>query len=162
MIQSERKLHIEPSPDEAGFSLKIAFTTLDRQHVDQHFGTAKCLLIYGIDRAHWSLLEAIEYPVSDDKTHEKLPARIADLKGCAAVYCNACGVSAIRQLLGENINPVKVSEGANIHILLAEMQEELKGTPTGWLGRALKQEERRKQSQASEQDRLSKLMDEEW
>ncbi len=162
MIQSERKLHIEPSPDEGQFKLKIAFTTLDRQHVDQHFGTAKCVLIYGVNEHHWSLLEAIEYPVISDKTHDKLPARIADLGGCAAVYCNACGVSAIRQLLGDNINPVKVSEGVNIHLMLAEIQEELRGSPTGWLNRALKMAEKKKHDQSSDRNRLNKLMDEEW
>jgi nitrogen fixation protein NifX len=162
MIKSERKLHVEPSPGEAEFSLKVAFTTLDRHHVDQHFGTAKCVLVYGVNKEHWSLLEAIEYPSINEGTHEKLPARIADLDGCAAIYCNACGASAIRQLLGKEINPVKVSEGANIHTLLSEIQDELQGTPTGWLSRALKTEERKKQDNASVQGRLSKLMDEEW
>ena len=162
MIKSERKLHIEPSPDEAEFKLKIGFTTLDRHHVDQHFGTAKCVLIYGISNERWSLVEAIEYPLISEKTHEKLPARIADLKGCAAIYCNACGVSAIRQLLSENVNPVKVSEGADIHMLLAEIQTELKGSPTGWLARALKLEAKKKHDQLSDQNRLNELMDEEW
>ena len=162
MIQSERKLHIEPQPDEEQFSLKVGFTTLDRQHVDQHFGTAKCVLIYGVGKESWSLLEAIEYPAIDEKTHDKLPARINDLKECSAIYCNAVGAAAIRQLLAEDINPVKVSEGADIHLLLTDIQGELRGSPTGWLARALKVAERRKMQDAPQKDRLNKLMDEDW
>lgn len=164
MLKSERKLHVEPRPDEEQFSLKIAFATKDRVHVDQHFGTAKCVLIYGVGTQSWSLLEAIEYPDIDGKRHDKLPCRIRDLAemSCAAIFCNACGVSAIRQLLGSDINPVKVQEGADIHRLIAELQTELSGKPTGWVGRAVKAAEQETKSEKSDERRLAQLMDEDW
>ncbi|WED24075.1 NifB/NifX family molybdenum-iron cluster-binding protein [Vibrio sp. JC009] len=164
MIRSERKLHIEPAPDEEQFQLKVAFATQDRHHVDQHFGTAKGVLIYGVGLEKWSLLEAIEYPAITEQTHDKLPGRISDLKECqcSAIFCNACGASAIRQLLGEDINPVKVSQGTDIHMLLAEIQCEMRGKPMGWLGRALKSAEKKSKDKDTTQQRLSGLMDEDW
>lgn len=162
MTIGERKLHVEPAPDEAQFDIKVAFVTQDRQRVDQHFGTAKGVLIYGVSEQSWSLLEAIEYPIVSEQTHAKLPGRITDLKGCAAVYCNACGAAAIRQLLADEINPVRVSEGSDIHQLISELQLELRGTPMGWLGRALKQAKRECSNSGSQADRLNALMDEDW
>jgi len=162
MLKSERKLHVEPAPNENQFSIKVAFSTLDRHHVDQHFGTAKCVLIYGVAKDNWSLFEAIEYPTIDENTHDKLPVRISDLEQCSAIYCNACGAAAIRQLLAYDINPVKVTEGANIHRLLMDIQTELKGSPSGWLARALKNAVRKREKATTAGKRLDQLMDEEW
>ncbi|MDF0535862.1 NifB/NifX family molybdenum-iron cluster-binding protein [Shewanella sp. A32] len=156
---SERKLYVEPLPD-AEFQLKVAFATLDRRHVDQHFGSARSVLIYGIGREQWAILEAIEYPEDDSRTHDRLPARIRDLSHCSAIFCNACGASAIRQLLDKGIHPVKVMEGSEIHQLLDDIRQELNGTPMGWLARSLKQLDEQPQEHCS--DRLQALMDEEW
>ncbi len=158
-MTGKRKLHIEPRPDGKHFSLKIAFATQDRQHVDQHFGSAAGVLIYGVSKQTWSLLEAVEY-VSGGDTHDRLPQRILDLHGCVAIYCNACGAAAIRQLLEQQIHPVKVLAGHGIHELLTDIQQQLKGQPMGWLGRAMKLREQ--QEQVPVNKRLSQLMDEEW
>lgn len=156
---SERKLHVEPKPQEGEFPLKVAFATGNRRQVEQHFGSARGMLIYGVDNSEWRILEAIEYAEGEQKAHDRLPARINDLAGCAAVFCNACGASAIRQLLERGIHPVKVGEGADIHTLLQELQQELQGKPMGWLARSLKQVTR---APTNEADRLQALMDEEW
>lgn len=118
------------------------------------------MLIYGICEHDWHLLEAIEYSVSD-RVHDKLPSRINDLSDCSAVFCNACGAAAIRQLIEQNIHPIKVHEGYDIHQLLSEMQQELQQGPSGWLARAMKQREESETTEDSQQ-RLSQLMDEEW
>jgi nitrogen fixation protein NifX len=159
---SERKLHIEPAPDDSQFRHKVAFATFDRQHVDQHFGSAKCILIYGVSESSWMLLEAIEYSDHPGRTHDKLPTRIADLKACSAVFCNACGASAIRQLIEQGIYPVKVGEGMDIHQLLADMVSELNDERMGWLTRSNKLTRHSARSSKDEQGRLAQLMDEEW
>ncbi|WP_413282660.1 NifB/NifX family molybdenum-iron cluster-binding protein [Vibrio sp. MA40-2] len=160
MIASERKLHIESFPTPTSPLHKVAFATGDRQHVDQHFGTAKSFLIYGVNRDRWQIQEAIEYPVHQDNVHDKLSARIEDLSECIAVYCIACGAAAIRKLLEHEVHPVKVIESAEIKDLLHELQQELQGEPTGWLGRAVKEIEQNKQG--VRKDRLAELMDEDW
>lgn len=160
MSINKRRLHVEPSPDARSFKVKVAFATHDRQTVDQHFGSSLGMLIYGICEHDWHLLEAIEYSVSD-RVHDKLPSRINDLADCSAVFCNACGAAAIRQLIEQNIHPIKVHEGYDIHQLLSEMQQELQQGPSGWLARAMKQREESETTEDSQQ-RLSQLMDEEW
>ncbi|SHO56811.1 NifB/NifX family molybdenum-iron cluster-binding protein [Vibrio quintilis] len=159
---SERKLHVEPRPEEEAFTLKVAFATHDRKNVDQHFGSCKSMLVYGVNVQEWHLLEAIEYAELPADTHNKLPARISDLTGCAAVFCNACGASAIRQLLEKNIHPVKVTEGREIHELLVTIQDELAGEPGGWLARAIKRKEQEDEPEGKKAQRLSQLIDEEW
>lgn len=160
MSINKRRLHVEPSPDASSFKVKVAFATHDRQTVDQHFGSSLGMLIYGISEQDWHLIEAIEYSVSD-RVHDKLPSRINDLAECSAVFCNACGAAAIRQLIEQNIQPIKVREGYDIHQLLSEMQQELQQGPSGWLARAMKQREDVQTAENSQQ-RLSQLMDEEW
>ncbi len=56
--------------------------------------------------------------------------------------------------------PVKVREGMEIQTLISEIQNELSGTPMGWLGRAIKN--KTNPTNLSKQDQLSQLMDEEW
>ncbi|MBE3666692.1 nitrogen fixation protein NifX [Vibrio cincinnatiensis] len=159
MRPTKRRLHLPPEPTQDNLRVKIAFTTSDRQTVDQHFGSAKGVLIYGIYSTEWHLMEAIEYS-SSGFAHDKLPSRIADLSGCAVLFCNACGALAIRQLIECDIQPVKVSEGCHIHFLLTEVMAELNGTQTGWLSRALKKNKLPDLSDT--QKRLTQLMDEEW
>ncbi|WP_394153676.1 NifB/NifX family molybdenum-iron cluster-binding protein [Vibrio maritimus] len=161
MTTQKRKLHVEPRPDFTELLVNVAFATSDRHKVDQHFGSAKGMLIFGIGKTEWHLLEAIEYPDPKGDTHQKLPNRIRDLHGCAAVYCVACGASAIRQLLGEDINPVKVDSGQDIHCLLSQIQAQLQARPSGWLFRSIAKHKSSKSSD-SEQNRLEDLMDEEW
>jgi len=160
MNLNKRRLQIEPGPNECDFKIKVAFATQNRQSVDQHFGSSLGMLIYGIAEQEWHLLEAIEYSVSD-RVHDKLPSRINDLSECSAVFCNACGAAAIRQLIEQNIQPIKVHEGYSIHQLLSEVQQELQQGPSGWLARAMKQREEPETPESS-QERLSQLMDEEW
>ncbi|MFL7865355.1 NifB/NifX family molybdenum-iron cluster-binding protein [Vibrio cincinnatiensis] len=159
MKSTKRRLHLPPEPTEENLRVKIAFTTSDRQTVDQHFGSAKGVLNYGIYNTEWHLMEAIEYSTSGP-AHDKLPSRIADLSGCAAIFCNACGASAIRQLLECDIQPVKVNESCDIHFLLTEVMSELDSAQTGWLARALKKS---KLPEALDTEkRLAQLMDEDW
>lgn len=164
MRNSRRKLSVEPRPETNQFSFNIAFSTQDRQHVDQHFGTAKCVLIYGVGPDSFALIEAIEYRNVDEDRHQKLPMRIHDLEvlDCAAIYCNACGVSAIKQLLESGVNPVKVPVGLKIHSLIAELQKNLLGEPSGWVKRVLMSKLQASQPGFNEQQRLEQLMDEEW
>ncbi|MCY9878129.1 NifB/NifX family molybdenum-iron cluster-binding protein [Vibrio natriegens] len=159
MKSTKRRLYLPPEPTQEKLRVKIAFTTSDRQTVDQHFGSAKGVLIYGIYHTEWHLMEAIEYRTSGP-AHDKLPSRIEDLSGCAAIFCNACGASAIRQLLECDIQPVKVNEKCDIHFLLNEVLAELDSAHTGWLSRALK---KNKQPDTSGTEKmLTQLMDEEW
>ncbi len=119
-------------------SLKIAFCTDDMKTVNQHFGSAKTFAIYAVDLGHGELLEVAEFgKLGQDGNEDKLPAKIALLDGCAAVYCEAAGASAIRQIMAAGIQPVKVQRGSQIGELISDFQAELRSGPSAWVAKAL-------------------------
>lgn len=137
-------------------SVKIAFATRDRKGVDQHFGAAEAFAIYELDGEDARLVELAQF--SDRETamdgHEaKLAHKIALLAGCAAVYCNAVGASAIRQLLAVGIQPVKVAEGTPIEPLLRALNQSLTVEPPVWMQRHLK---------TGNSDRFAAMAEEGW
>lgn len=119
-------------------ALKVAFATTDMKHVDQHFGAAKSFAIYAISPEQYCFLEATEFgELSMNGNEDKLAAKIQALDGCIAVYSQAVGASAVNQLKTKNIQPVKVSSGAEIHDLLISLQEQLIQGPSSWLAKAI-------------------------
>jgi nitrogen fixation protein NifX len=136
-------MHIVQSDEESKFmetALKIAFATTDMETVNQHFGSAKSFAVYAVDRDDAQLLEAAEFgQLSQDGNEDKLSVKIALLEGCAAVYCQAIGGSAINQLIAKNIQPVKVHDGSKINDLIVDLQNEMKAGPSSWLAKAINQ-----------------------
>lgn len=118
--------------------LKIAFATDDLQHVNQHFGSAKTFVIYAVDQDSQELVEVAEFgKLEQDGNEDKLAAKIELLDGCAAVYCEAMGASAIRQVMAAGIQPVKVYRGSLIADLLEDFQNELRTGPSAWVAKAI-------------------------
>lgn len=136
-----RRLHVVQSKDESKFmdtALKIAFATTDMEYVNQHFGSAKSFAVYAVDMEHSELMEAAQFgELAQDGNEDKLSVKIQLLDGCAAVYCQAIGASAVNQLIGKGIQPVKVHEGSKIKDLIADLQNELKAGPSSWLAKAI-------------------------
>jgi len=138
-------------------ALKIAFATTDMETVNQHFGSAQSFAIYAVDMEDSQLLEAAQFGVlSQDGNEDKLSVKIELLNGCAAVYCQAVGGSAINQLIAKNIQPVKVHEGGKIKDLIVDLQNEMKAGPSSWLAKAINQHK------APDPDRFKKMEDEGW
>ena len=119
-------------------ALKVAFATSNMKQVDQHFGAAKSFAIYAIDQEKFCFLEATEFgDLSMDGNEYKLAAKISALDGCIAIYSQAVGASAVKQLKASGIQPVKVSAGADINELLISLQQELIQGPASWLAKAI-------------------------
>ncbi|NOU15119.1 MAG: nitrogen fixation protein NifX [Methylococcaceae bacterium] len=155
-----RRMHIVQSPEESKFmetALKIAFATTDMETVNQHFGSAESFAIYAVDMEDSQFLEAAQFGVlSQDGNEDKLSVKIELLDGCAAVYCQAVGGSAINQLIAKNIQPVKVHEGGKIKDLIVDLQTEMKAGPSSWLAKAINQHK------GPDPDRFKKMEDEGW
>lgn len=136
-----RRLHVVQSKDESKFmdtALKIAFATTDMEYVNQHFGSARSFAVYAVDMENSELMEAAQFgELAQDGNEDKLSVKIQLLDGCAAVYCQAIGASAVNQLIGNGIQPVKVHEGSKIKDLIADLQNELKAGPSSWLAKAI-------------------------
>ncbi len=127
-----------PGGDTGDKVLKLAFASTDMKHVDQHFGSARVFAIYAVGVEHARLFEAVQFDsVEQDGDEDKLVARIAMLEGCAAVYCQAVGSSAIRQLLAHGVQPVKVTAGADIAALTESVQDLLRSGAPAWLAKAV-------------------------
>jgi nitrogen fixation protein NifX len=138
-------------------ALKIAFATTDMNTVNQHFGSAKSFAIYAVDRNHAQLLEAAQFgELRQDGNEDKLSVKIELLNGCAAVYCQAIGGSAINQLIAKNIQPVKVHEGGKIKDLIDDLQTEMKAGPSSWLAKAINQQK------SPDPARFNQMEDEGW
>lgn len=119
-------------------AIKVAFASTDMKVVNQHFGSAESFAIYAIDMEHIQLLEVNQFgQLIQDGNEDKLVAKLNVLDGCVAVYSQAVGASAVAQLTSRGIQPVKVSQGAEILYLLKSLQEELRSGPTAWLARAI-------------------------
>lgn len=122
-------------------SVKIAFASSDRKVVDQHFGAAESFALYELAEDDARLIEVVQFHDSDtvmDGHEGKLASKIALLDGCAAVYCNAVGGSAIKQLLAASIQPMKVEEGTSIDALLCSLNQIMKTEPPVWMAKAMK------------------------
>jgi nitrogen fixation protein NifX len=118
--------------------LKVAFATDDRARVNQHFGASVGFAIYALDGERARLVSVAEFPVeSMDGNENKLPAKIAALDGCAAVYCLAVGGSAVKQLLAVGVQPLRLEEEMPIDRLLAELQKAVRDGGIPWVEKAL-------------------------
>ena len=121
-------------------AIKVAFASTDMNTVNQHFGSAKSFALYAVDREKAELLEVAQFgDLSQDGNEYKLSVKIDLLTGCAAIYCQAVGGSAINQLILKGIQPVKVHDGSKIQDLLVDLQNEMKAGPSTWLAKAINQ-----------------------
>ncbi|NMG34351.1 nitrogen fixation protein NifX [Azoarcus sp. TTM-91] len=119
--------------------VRVAFASTDRSTVNQHFGATEAFAIFEIGPGSSQLVEVTEFlDTAQDGNENKLPAKIATLSGCAAVYCLAVGASAVKQLLASGVQPIRVEEGACIDRLIGDLQGELASGPGGWLAKAVK------------------------
>lgn len=135
----ERKLKlIDCTADAPAATVRVAFASADRKHVDQHFGAASGFVVYTIESTGYELESVAQFGRLDmDGNEDKLDAKIEALSGCLAVYCQAVGASAIQRLRANGIQPIKVPPGTSIGSLLSELQRELETGPSAWLARAI-------------------------
>jgi nitrogen fixation protein NifX len=119
--------------------LRVAFASDDRTTVNQHFGAAEGFAIFALDGERAQLVEVAEFPPETmDGNENKLPAKIAALAGCAAVYCLAAGASAVRLLLAVGIQPLRLDDEEEIEPLLKEIGAAIKNGGIPWVDKALR------------------------
>jgi nitrogen fixation protein NifX len=164
------------STDSEPAMFKVAFATSDRLRVNQHFGAAQGFAIYTLDGERAHLVELCEFAseaVARAEPHAAASApacgggaghvghnpasladRVASLAGCAAVYCLAVGGSAVRQLLGNNIQPVRMDEEVAIDAVLADLCKAVREGGVPWVDRIIKRD--------SDSQRFERMAEEGW
>ena len=121
--------------------LRVAFASDDRITVNQHFGAAQGFAIFALDGERSQLVEVAGFPPeSMDGNESKLAAKIAALKGCAAVYCLAAGASAVRQLLAAGVQPLRLDDGSEIDPLLKQISVAIRDGGIAWVDKALRRD----------------------
>jgi len=119
-------------------AVKVAFATNDREKVNQHFGASESFAIYSVDPEHFAFIEAMEFDqLAMDGNEDKLMPKIQALEGCVAVYAQAVGGSAVKQLKAKGVQAMKVPPNSDIKGLLQGLQRELQIGPSAWLARAI-------------------------
>lgn len=158
MTAITRHLSVVSDSDNAPL-LKVAFATSDGICVDQHFGSASAFAIYGVNPDVVELSSIAEFgTLRQDGNEDKLVHKLRLLEGCIAVYCRACGASAVRQLLELGVQPIKVADDSDIPHLLKALQTELRQGPSSWLAKAIQ-----KQREAvNGKDRFDAMAGEVW
>jgi len=125
-----------------GPALCVAFATSDVSVIDEHFGSATRFATFRVWADHDELLSVTPFDQAEHDGNEgKLSAKITALEGCAAVFCQAVGGSAIRQLLAQGIQPIKVAAGTTIRATLAFLRGELAQPTAAWIVKALARSE---------------------
>lgn len=138
-------------------TIRVAFASSDRRCVNQHFGAAQAFVIYAVEENRSELLEVAQFHEAPMDGHEgKLAAKIALLSGCAAVFCQAVGASAIQQLMAVGVQPVKVFEGTRIEDLIGSLQQQLREGPPRWLLKAMRSQ------RPSDESRFAAMEAEGW
>ena len=138
-------------------AIKVAFATTDMVHVNQHFGSAKSFAVYAVNPEQAELMEAAQFgQLEQDGNEDKLSVKLQLLDGCSAVYCQAVGASAIKQIIAQGIQPIKVHEGSTIKDLLSDLQTEMKAGPSSWLAKAINQHK------GPDMRRFDEMEDEGW
>lgn len=159
-------------------ALKVAFASTDMKCVNQHFGSAGAFAIYAIEPDSAHLLEVAQFgrfaqekaqaqadpcaviqgaePQMAGLNEDKLSVKIAMLDGCHAVYSQAVGSSAVRQLVAAGIQPVRVEPETKITDLIHALQQEMLAGPSSWVARAIDQQK------GDDLSRFDAMEDEGW
>ena len=139
MIRTRRLQIVSGKPDK-GLSMKVAFASTDKVHIDEHFGRAEEFYVWTIGPEAAEFSGVIQVKAEDDMeghSDDKIEARGEALAECALVYVGEIGGPAAARLVAKKIHPLKSKTKEPITEVVAKLQEVLKGTPPPWLRKAM-------------------------
>jgi nitrogen fixation protein NifX len=139
-----RRLELVGNNPKRGLSMKVAFASTDKVHVDEHFGHAEEFYIWDIgpDEAAFSGVVQIKAETEVGHSDDKIEARGAALADCALVYVGEIGGPAAARLVAKKIHPIKSKEQEPITVVVEKLQEVLRNNPPPWLRKAMLKGER--------------------
>lgn len=125
-----------------GSSMKVAFASTDKVHVDEHFGQAEEFYIWEIGPEVAEFTGVIQVEASEGAIDDKIEARASVLADCALVYVAEIGGPAAARLVQKRIHPLKSKDREPIADVAAKLQEVMKGNPPPWMRKAMMKDER--------------------
>lgn len=132
--------------------MKVAFSTTDGAHVDEHFGRAGRFVVYEMNRDGFRRLDDLFFdetmrmpeghsdgsgPGSGPTHDDVVSRRIERLAECNVVYVTMIGAPSAARLVQRGIMPVKVKEPVAIESAVGELMEKIKTSPPPWMRRLI-------------------------
>lgn len=139
-------------------SLRVAFAASASSLVDQHFGSARSLLLVSFDETTHVELETRTFEAErQDGKEAKLVDKIAVLKNMHAdlLVCAQVGPSAVKQLLEAGVQPLAVPHAPRVNQVLEQLQLELREGTATWTHRV-------KRNRGKPEARFDEWLDDEW
>lgn len=140
-----RRFEIVSNTSQKGLSMKVAFASTDKVHVDEHFAQAEEFYIWEIGPEQAAFSGVVQVQSEADApghSDDKIEARGAALADCALVYVGEIGGPAAARLVAKKIHPIKSKEREPITVVVEKLQQVLKGNPPPWLRKAMLKSER--------------------
>jgi len=137
-----RRLDIVRDKDSKGLSMKVAFASTDKIHVDEHFGQAKEFYLWEIGPEQAEFTGVLQVNEGDGDADDRIEARSAALADCALVYVGQIGGPAAARLVAKKIHPLKSKDAEPITEVVEKLQQVLQGNPPPWLRKAMLKGER--------------------
>ncbi len=137
-----RRFDIVGHQGRKGLTMKVAFASTDKVHVDEHFGRAEQFYIWEVGPDDAEMTGVVQVRSEGDDEADRIEARCAGLDDCALVYVAQIGGPAAARLVQKKIHPIKSKEQEPITDVVAKLQEVLKGCPPPWLRKAMLKNER--------------------
>jgi nitrogen fixation protein NifX len=137
-----RRFEIVGGKKTKGMSMKVAFASTDKIHIDEHFGKAEQFYIWNIGPEVAEFSGVLQVNEGDGDTDDRIEARSAALSDCALVYVGQIGGPAAARLVAKRIHPIKSKECEPITVVVEKLQQVLKGNPPPWLRKAMLKDER--------------------
>jgi nitrogen fixation protein NifX len=141
MIRTRRFAIVGPR-GRKGLTMKVAFASTDKVHVNEHFGRAEQFYIWEVGVEDAALTGVVQVKTEGNDEADRIEARCAGLDDCALVYVAQIGGPAAARLVQKKIHPIKSKEQEPITEVVAKLQEVLKGNPPPWLRKAMLKNER--------------------
>lgn len=126
--------------------MKIAFASVDGEHINQHFGWSKSFYLYSVDKETSGFIKEIESSQEIEEEDQKLNYKIGCIEEADILYCSQIGPKASKMVQAAGIYPVRSSEDEKISDAIAKIQEMLENNPAPWLLRIYHRAARREAS----------------
>ncbi len=141
MIRTRRFAIVGPQ-GRKGLTMKVAFASTDKIHVDEHFGRAEQFLIWEIGPEEAEFNGVVQVKTEGADEADRIEARCAGLADCALVYVAEIGGPAAARLVAKKIHPIKSKDREPIVVVVEKLQDVLRDSPPPWLRKALLKSER--------------------
>jgi len=134
-----RRLTIVTVTARKGLSMKVAFASTDKIHIDEHFGQAEVFYLWEVGPEAAAFCGVVQVKAESEAGHsdDKIEARSSALSDCALVYVAEIGGPAAARLVAKKIHPVKSREQEPIAAVIEKLQEVLRNNPPPWLRKAM-------------------------